>query len=147
MPLLKLAASNLTTRKVRTALTLAAIALSVSLVVAVTSGYKSAEAAIYRYLVTYMGSTHVQITHQNDFRQGVKEELVEQIRRDPEVSRAFGRLETDTGMLDKEGKPVPGRSAQLIGVDRPTDDDVIRAPTDAGAWFDVNSGDVAVIDQ
>src|SRR3954467_13517296 len=48
-------------------------------------------------------------------------------------------------MLDKEGKPVAGRSAQLIGVDRPTDDDVIRAPTEAGAWFDVNSGDAAAI--
>src|SRR3954468_4956273 len=100
--------SNLATRKVRTALTIAAIALSVSLVVAVTSGYKSAEGAIYKYLITYMGSTDVQITHKNDFRQSVSDDLVAQIRRDPDVEAAFGRVETDTGLLDAQGKPSRG---------------------------------------
>ena len=61
MPLTKLVLSNLKSRKVRTALTIAAVALALSLVVAVTSGYKSADAAIYEYLVTYMGSTDAQI--------------------------------------------------------------------------------------
>src|SRR3954469_7723246 len=147
MALSKLAISNLTTRKVRTALTIAAIALSVSLVVAVTSGYKSAEGAIYKYLITYMGATDVQITHKNDFRQGVNETLVDELRRDPDVKTAFGRLETDTGMLDAQGKPISGRAAQLIGVDRPTDVDITRSATDEGAWFDTNTGDVIVIDQ
>src|SRR5438046_2190485 len=135
MPLSKLVISNFTTRKVRTALTVAAIALSVSLVVAVTSGYTSAEGAIFKYLITYMGATDVQITHKNDFRQGVKEDLIEQLRKDPDVKIAFGRLETDTGLLDAEGKPISGRAAQLIGVDRPTDVDITRSLTDQGAWF------------
>jgi len=147
MALSKLVLSNLVTRKVRTALTVAAIALSVSLVVAVTSGYKSAEGAIYKYLINYMGATDVQITHRNDFRQGIPENLVEQLRQDPAVKVAFGRFETDTGLLDKEGKPIPGRAAQLIGVDRPTDVDITRSPTDAGEWFDTSTGKVAVIDQ
>lgn len=139
--------SNLATRKVRTALTIAAIALSVSLVVAVTSGYKSAEGAIYKYLITYMGATDVQITHKNDFRQGVTETLIDELRRDPEVKTAFGRLETDTGMLDAQGKPIFGRAAQLIGVDRPTDVDITRSATDEGKWFDTNTGNDVVIDQ
>jgi putative ABC transport system permease protein len=147
MPLSKLVTSNLATRKVRTALTIAAIALSVSLVVAVTSGYKSAEGAIYKYLITYMGATDVQITHKNDFRQGVAETLIDQLRRDPDVKTAVGRLETDTGMIDAQGKPIPGRAAQLIGVDRPTDVDITRSPTDEGKWFDTNTGNVVVIDQ
>src|SRR5258706_4261939 len=147
MPLSKLVISNFTTRKVRTALTVAAIALSVSLVVAVTSGYTAAEGAIYKYLMTYMGATDVQITHKNDFRQGVKEELIEQLRKDPDVKVAYGRLETDTGLLDAEGKPISGRAAQLIGVDRPTDVDITRSATDEGTWFDTSTGDVVVIDQ
>jgi putative ABC transport system permease protein len=132
---------------VRTSLTVAAIALSVSLVVAVTSGYKSAEGAIYKYLINYMGATDVQVTHRNDFRQGMKAGLVDQFRKDPDVKLAFGRLETDTGLVNAQGKPIPGRSAQLIGVDRPTDVDITRSPTDAGKWFDTSSGNVAVIDQ
>src|SRR3954471_18825022 len=121
MSLRKLVTSNLTTRKVRTGLTLAAVAVSVSLIVAVTSGYKSAEGAIYKYLIQYLGSTDAQITHRNDFRAGINEALIHDLRKDPTVARAFGRLEADTGMIDKEGKPIPARSAQLIGIDRPTD--------------------------
>jgi len=147
MPLTKLVTSNLATRKARTALTVAAIAFSVSLVVAVTSGYQSAEGAIYKYLIAYMGATDVQITHRNDFRQGVSESLVDELRKDPAVKIAFGRLETDTGLIDAQGKPIAGRAAQLIGVDRPTDVDITRAATDAGKWFDTDTGDVAVIDQ
>jgi hypothetical protein len=48
----KLAVASLTTRKVRTGLTIAAIAMSVSLVVAVTSGYASLEGAAFQYLTT-----------------------------------------------------------------------------------------------
>src|SRR5258706_7658340 len=147
MPLAKLVISNLATRKVRTALTIAAIALSVSLVVAVTSGFKSAEGAIYKYLINYMGATSVQITHRNDFRQGLSETLVGPLRGDSDVKTAFGRRETDTGMLDAQGKPVAGSAAQLIGVDRPTDVDITRWPSEEGTWFDSNTGDVVVIDQ
>ena len=56
MVLRRLAISNLLTHRVRTALTVAAIALSVSLVVAVTSGYASAEGAAHHYLNKYLGS-------------------------------------------------------------------------------------------
>ena len=53
----KLAAASMTTRKVRSGLTIAAIALSVSLVVAVTSGYASLEAAAFQYLTQYLGES------------------------------------------------------------------------------------------
>src|SRR5687767_456642 len=147
MSLQRLVVSNIVTRKVRTILTVSAVALAVSLVVAVTSGYKSAEAAIYRYLSTYLGTTDVQITHKADFRATMSESVIDELRKDPDVAAAFGRLETDTGLIDRQGKPVPGRVAQLIGLDRPADTDVTRTRMEAGEWFDVNRGDVAVIDQ
>jgi putative ABC transport system permease protein len=147
MSLRRLVLSNFTTRKVRTFLTVAAVALSVSLVVAVTSGYKSFEGAIYKFLITYLGTTDVQITHKADFRATIPESVIDELRRDPDVASAFGRLETDTGLVDKEGKPVPGRVAQLIGLDRPADADIIRTRMNAGEWFDVSRGNVAVIDQ
>ena len=48
-----------------------------------TSGYRSAEGAIYKYLVAYMGATDAQITDKADFRAGMPESLVAQIRSDP----------------------------------------------------------------
>jgi putative ABC transport system permease protein len=147
MSLQRLVISNISTRKVRTLLTISAVALAVSLVVAVTSGYKSFEGAIYKFLITYLGTTDVQITHKSDFRATIPESLIEDLRKDRDVAAAFGRLETDTGLVDKEGKPVPGRVAQLIGLDRPIDSDITRTRMNAGDWFDVSRGQVAVIDQ
>src|SRR4030095_1347500 len=136
----RLVISNFAQRKVRTALTVCAVALAVSLVVAVTSGYKSAGAAIYKYLATYLGTTDCQITHKNDFRATISETVVEELRRDPAVAAAFGRLETDTALVDRQGKPIVGRVAQLIGLDRPIDNDVTRTRMNEGTWFDVPKG-------
>ena len=58
----KLAFSNLAVRRVRAGLTVAAITLSVSLVVAVTTGYASLEAAAYQFLNQYMASTDATIS-------------------------------------------------------------------------------------
>src|SRR5688572_11388178 len=121
MAVRKLILSNFRTRRIRVALTVAAIALSVSLVVAVTSGYKSAEAAAHKFLTQYMGSTDAQISRTNDFRAGTRESLVDELRQDPDVRRVVGRLEVESGLLDKEGKPISARAAQLIGLRRPDD--------------------------
>ena len=77
MVLRKLAVSNLLTRKIRVALTVAAIALSVSLVVAVTSGYASAVEAAHFYLNRFLGATDVLVTRQGytSFPQTIVEEL------------------------------------------------------------------------
>ncbi len=147
MALTRLVISNFTIRKVRTALTLAAVALAVSLVVAVTTGYASFEGAIFKYLSSYLGATDVSITNTGDWRKGMPETLVADIRKDPDVAKAIGRFETDTGLLDQDGKYVTGPAGELIGVDRPADDDILRTPINSGEWFDTSSGNVAVIDQ
>ena len=124
MALIKLVLSNFTTRKVRTALTLAAVALAVSLVVAVTTGYESVEGAIFKYLSGFLGATDVSISNSGDWRKGMPQSLVGEIAKDPDVVHVFGRFETESGLLDKDGQYVTGPAAELIGVDRPTDDDI-----------------------
>src|SRR5947209_9475377 len=79
----KLAISNFAVRKMRVALTVSAIALSVSLVVAVASGYASLEEAAFRFLSQYMGGTDATILRQNDPVGGVPESLVQELRNDP----------------------------------------------------------------
>src|SRR5688572_22064599 len=106
MVLLKLALSNITTRKVRVALTVAAIALSVSLVVSVTSGYASVEAAVYHYLAQYMGSTDVEITKQNSPGDGSPDTILAQLRADPDVLKADGRYEL-TAVVQVPGRARP----------------------------------------
>src|SRR5687767_569095 len=103
----KLALSNFLARKVRVALTVAAIALSVSLVVSVTSGYASLEAAVYKYLDQYMGTTDAEITRLNDPSGGVSETILDELRADPDVERVDGRYEIANGMATSDGKPVP----------------------------------------
>src|SRR3954468_6858197 len=104
MVLTRLALSNFTTRKVRVVLTIAAIALSVSLVISVTSGYASAEAAAFKFLSMYMGSHDAQITRVGDVRGGVRESVCESLLADPDVKGILRRLEMENGLLDTNGK-------------------------------------------
>ncbi len=144
----KLAFSNFMARKMRAALTVAAISLSVSLVVAVTSGYSSVSAAAYKFLTKYMGSVDATITRQNDPHGGVPEGLIERLRTDPAVRNAIGRIEVQNGLVDQSsGESEPGKMASVIGICRPQDMLVSNLQVTAGQWFEGAEGDVAVIDQ
>jgi putative ABC transport system permease protein len=145
----KLAFASFRTLKVRVALTVAAVALSVSLVVAVTSGYHSMEVAVFRYLAQYLGSTDVQVVRTGDVHGAMDEAIVEQLKADPMVARVVGRFETTTRLLDARGEPTQGR-AFLLGVQLPEDADVAAlgmAEGKFGRWFAGDEGNVAVVDQ
>jgi putative ABC transport system permease protein len=145
MILRKLVISNFLSRKIRVALTVAAIALSVSLVVAVTSGYASVEGAAKFFLNKYLGSTDALITRTGHLP--MDESLAAEIARDPDVAKVTTRLENESGLLDASGKPLEGRGAAVIGIRRPDDKKVETLQKIAGNWFDSDTGDVAVIDQ
>jgi putative ABC transport system permease protein len=145
--LVRLAWSNFVSRKVRTGLTVAAVALAVSLVVAVTSGYASMRAAAFEFLDRYMGGADAQITLRQDHRGGISEALIDELRADGEVRRALGRLETELRLLGPDGEPVEGPPAHVIGVDRPADDRSDYLPVIEGRWFEANTGYEAVVDQ
>src|SRR3954471_8208434 len=147
MAVFRLASSNFRVHKIRIALTVTAIALSVSLVVSVTSGYASVLAAAQKFLDQYLGSTDAQITQKDEDRSGVPETLVEEIRRDPRVKRVTGRLETESRLMDGKGTLVPHHEADIIGLNRPDDDRVDQLKLVDGKWFDSSEGNDAVIDQ
>jgi putative ABC transport system permease protein len=147
MVLRRLAISNFTARKSRVALTVAAIALSVSLVVSVTSGYASVEAAAFKFLSTYLGAHDAQITRSYDPHKGIDESLLAQLRADRDVKSLTARLELETGLIDTTGRTVPGRPASVIGIRRPDDKRVETMEMEEGAWFNNSDENVAVIDQ
>jgi putative ABC transport system permease protein len=144
--ILKLATSNLRVHRVRAMLTVAAIALAVSLVVSVTSGYASVYAAAHRMLAQYMGTTDAQITRHNDTHGGISATLIDQIAQDPQVDRADGRLELEGPVLSSNNAPASGRF-QFIGIRRPSDTRVESQMLEQGQWFDTSDSNDAVIDQ
>jgi putative ABC transport system permease protein len=144
MVLFKLALSNFVSRKARVALTVAAIALSVSLVVSVTSGYASIEAAVTKYLTQYIGTTDVEINRPNNAAAGTADTLLTELRKDPDVQKVDGRYEvTAIAATTIEHRP----RVSAIGIRRPDDrnSDFLRVLS--GGWFDTARGNVAVIDQ
>ena len=146
MVLRKLILSNLANRKARLALTVAAIALSVSLVVSVTTGYASLEAAVYKYLNQYMGTVDAEIVRANDPSLGTSDALIARLRADPDVQRVDGRYETGGMLSAADGTPTDKRVA-VIGVRRPQDTRSDYLKLNAGKWFDRADGNEAVIDQ
>src|SRR5436190_18483133 len=104
MALLKLAVSNIYVHKARVALTVAAIALSVSLVVSVTSGYASATGAIFKYLNQFMGSVDVEIRRKQNPAVGIPESVLADLRKDPDVEGVDGRYETNNLLTDVPGE-------------------------------------------
>jgi putative ABC transport system permease protein len=143
----RLALNHLALHGVRTALTVAAIALAVSLIVSISSAYASIEAAAMKFMSQVMSQVDAQITRRHDARGGVPASLLAELRDDPAVAQALGRLEVEMPLLDENGKPLAARPALVIGLERPADRRVENLKLLAGAWFDQPEGDVAVIDQ
>jgi len=147
--LLKLALSTFTVRKIRTALTLLAIAFSVALVVATTSGYSSVEASAFRFLDQMLGQTDVVVERDNDTRGGVEESIAELLRADPDVAILTARFQHVSMVNDKAGKVRIDKTpmARIVGVKRPGDNRVEALRIRDGAWFETSDGNFAVIDQ
>ncbi len=146
----KLAASNLTVHRTRTGLTVAAIALSVSLVVAVTSGYATVESMAFRFVNRFMGTADAMLTVKavgSDPHPSFPESVVDDLRRDPDVKRVTGRLEVDQAVTDVHGDSSVGHLPQVTGLRRPEDTRVEQLDVRQGGWFNTNDGDDAVIDQ
>jgi putative ABC transport system permease protein len=162
MVLLRLAISNFKVRRVRTLLTVLAIALSVSLVVSVTSGYKSIHGAALKFLNRYMGAADAMVTSIDPIQGMMPELLVKKLSEDPAVTQVIGRLESSRELERVSGQAGPKRNEEqlqrgalpsdkiyvdLIGVRRPQDTTVQTMDLWQGHWFDASTGNVAVIDQ
>ncbi|MGD0464021.1 MAG: FtsX-like permease family protein [Tepidisphaeraceae bacterium] len=162
MFLFRMTLSNFKVRRIRMLLTVAAIALSVSLVVAVTSGYKSLQSSALMFLNRYMGAYDAVIAPSNDLQGLVPEKLLKEVAADSAVRQAIGRLESDRLLDRAPGAALapknPDRIAagavppdqigvNLIGIRRPGDTGIDSLDLTHGRWFDTPDGNVAVVDQ
>jgi putative ABC transport system permease protein len=143
----KLVLSNFAVHRMRMALTVAAVALSVSLVVAVTSGYSSLEEAAVQYITKYMNSTDAVVARQNDPVGGVPQSLVALLRADKEVKHADGRIEATFTIPDLADQSGDTKRVRTIGIERPSDKRTDNEPMEAGKWFESADGNDAVVDQ
>jgi putative ABC transport system permease protein len=149
MSLAKLVWSDFFVGRIRWMLAGAAIALSVSLVVAVTSGYSSVEAAAMGYLTRFVGGTDAQITRpQSMSDRPVPESLVAELARDPDVHGVTGRLEVLSDARSDKTKPSEqGPIFHVIGIRRPQDSRVDELTLLSGQWFPTSNGNDAVLDE
>ena len=114
-------------RRGRTALLIAAVALAASLVVAVTSGMRTAQASLDAAVSRAMGATDARVVHR--YAQPFDAALLDEIRAWPGVERAAGRLSASItlsheGAVDDAGKPRKA-TVQCRGVD-PAEDAFFR---------------------
>jgi putative ABC transport system permease protein len=146
-PILRLAFANFIARRARFALTILAVALSVSLVVAITSGYASLERAIRSYVDDYIGSTDFELTQPDDPLPGIAAGVIEKLRADPRVSKITARVEAFVTPLDDTGRPIAAARTMLFGIeDDPSS--VGRPPKmDAGRFLKPGEHDAFVVDQ
>jgi putative ABC transport system permease protein len=114
-------------RRGRTALLVAAVALASSLVVAVTSGLRTAQASLDATVSKAMGATDARVVHR--YAQPFDAALLTEVRSWPGVHLATGRLAASLtfiheGRSDDAGRPRKA-TAQCRGVD-PSEDAFFR---------------------
>ena len=136
--------SNLARRPARTALTAAAVALAVALVVSTTSGYASAEAALRQFAEMYLGTDDAKVRNAGE-GEGIPESVLNDLRRDPAVRGAFGRLQGDRPVTAPGGLD-PGGNFGVLGIDPAGDGYLARLPLDSGRKPTRADEPVAMID-
>ncbi|MFZ9880365.1 MAG: ABC transporter permease, partial [Phycisphaerales bacterium] len=114
-------------RRGRTALLVSAVALAASLVVAVTSGLRTAQASLEASIARALGETDARVVHR--YAEPLDAALLDEVRAWPEVERAAGRLlgsitVVHEGSQDDDGRPRRA-TVRARGVD-PSEDAFFR---------------------
>jgi len=147
--MIRLLLNDLWHHKVRTVLTVAAVSLAVSLVVAMTSGFSSIEALAYGKLGEMYGEVDVRLTPRDDSTGLLSTELLQAIQGEPGVHDAYGVLRIRSTVLDKTGQPswlLPPARVYGLGPDAPRPQPIDKE-MGKGRWFRESRGAVAVIDE
>lgn len=143
--MLRLIWSNLTQRVARTLLTAAAVALSVSLVVSTTSGYRSGEVTVRQFVENYLGNADFKI-NSGFGSESLPSALLGEVLKDREVRSAFGRYEASVQLRDSEGNWTAGQMS-VLGVNPQEDSYLERLPLSYGRLFSGPDSQEVVIDQ
>lgn len=147
MAVTRLAVANFKIRWPRFGLTILAVALSVALVVSITSGYASIERAIRNFIEDFIGSVDFEITRPDDPLPAIPPAVLDELRADPRVARFATRIEAMVTPVDTTGAPILQARMMLFGVE--TDERLIgRDPRmDMGRYINPGEENVIVVDQ
>ncbi len=140
----RLTLANLLRRPARTLLTVAAIALSVALVVSTTSGYASTELAIRGFIDDFFGSDDLRVDQRSDAG-GIPESYIDELVQEPDVASAYGRLSVSRQLSGPDGKLIATKF-DVLGVDPQADGYLSRLPLDSGRVFDSQDAREVVLD-
>jgi putative ABC transport system permease protein len=142
-----LAISNLKQHRVRFALAVCATALSVALVVAVTSGFASLDRMIRGFVLSFVGTVDFEVDGPDGRKPTLPESTLQLLRDDPRIRSAHGRLQRDLHPIREDGGilfEVP--NVTLFGI-QPEFDSYPRVMTPShGRWFTAGEKNVVVID-
>ena len=145
MAITRLLINDLRHRKTRCFLTIAAVGISVSLVVAMTSGFASLKATAYQVLGTFYGQVDVTVEPREEDAHWFDERLVQAIRADPRVVSVRTQLTARGTFGNDLGQRTAG-PVELVGME-PVADPTSRRPLLAGRWFHDEAIDEVVLDE
>ncbi|MFN4241971.1 MAG: FtsX-like permease family protein [Tepidisphaerales bacterium] len=145
MPIgVRLALRNMVSRRVRSGLTLAAIAFAVSLVVAVTTGFASLSAVATRMLDRFLGSADAIITAREVTRAAFDASVLDALRDDPRVRRVVPRFETPSPFLTASGEVYVGRNCWVVGLVPELDSGAANLRLLSGRWLGAGEDEVVL---
>ncbi|MFT3786143.1 MAG: FtsX-like permease family protein [Tepidisphaeraceae bacterium] len=146
--LFKLALANLRAHRIRLALAVTATALAVSLVVSITSGFASLDRMIRSFTMAYLGSVDFEIDRPiQGLKPGLSQAIVDELKKDPRVRDAYGRIQRDTHPIREDGGilfNIP--SVTLFGINPAVDSYVKVMRPIGGRWFGPGERDSIVVD-
>ena len=146
-PIFRLALANFVQRRARFALTIAAVALSVALVVAITSGFASVERSIRGFVEDFIGAVDFEITDANDPLPALPPSVVDGLRADPRVDKITTRIESYATPVAADGSPLNNARMMLFGVEEDPQS-LGRTPRmDAGRFLQRGDTHAIVVDQ
>jgi putative ABC transport system permease protein len=146
-PIARFALANFRARKVRFTLTILAVAISVAMVVSITSGYASFERGIRIFVEDFIGTVDFEVTRPDDPRPAIPPDLVQAMRDDPRVAKVTTRIEVFATPIDSRGVPIQAARAMLYGIgDDPSS--LGRTPRmDEGRFLKPGERDAIVVDR
>lgn len=147
MAVTRLAIANFRIRWPRFALTILAVALSVALVVSITSGYASIEKSIRNFVEDFIGAIDFEITLPDDPLPAIPPRVLEELRADPRVAGFTTRIEAMVTPTDPSGAPMLEARMMLFGVESDIKSLGREPRMDAGRFLQPGERDALVVDQ
>lgn len=142
----RLLLADLRGHKVRSFLTIMAVALAVSLVVSMTSGFRSITGATRDSMSQFYGAADVVFTPFDSSIGYVTAPVIEAVRADPRVKAVKRRLGTRLTPFNAAGKPAPGIQPDVMGIEVGGEMGHLMSPMREGRWFTAQEAEATVID-